>query len=71
MRKFQTDESQQIKELHYNDDTRQMMVFFVNGSAYIYEGVSLATFGWIISAESIGTTFSEFTKTNPRYRKVK
>ena len=71
MRKFETDESSQIQEVHYNDDTRQMMVFFTNKAVYLYEDVSLSTFGNIIAAESIGSVFNQFTKTNNKYRRVR
>lgn len=71
IRKFQTDESKQIKELHYNDEQRSMMAFFVNGSVYYYSGVSLFAFGKVISAESVGVAFNEFIKTNTNYRRVR
>lgn len=72
MRKFQTDESRQIKEIHYSDDSRQMMVFFNNNSAYMYSGVSLKEFGAIISAESVGSEFSKFSKNKTTgYRRIR
>ena len=72
MRKFQTDESKQIKELHYNDDARQMMAFFTNGSAYFYDNVSLSEFGRIIAAESVGSAFAAFAKSKTTgYRRIR
>lgn len=72
MRKFQTDDSTTIKELHYNDDAKQMLAFFRNGGAYFYDNVTLAEFGKIISAESVGSAFSEFAKNKTSgYRRIR
>lgn len=64
MRYVIIDDSSHIKEIAYDRKSHSMYVKFDAGSVYEYKFVHPDIFGAIVSAESVGTVFSENVRFN-------
>ena len=61
---FRTNEvsSSAIAQVGYDDDTKALYIEFLSGAQWIYPGVPYSVYTTLLSADSIGCTFSQLVR---------
>jgi hypothetical protein len=57
-----THQSSTVQSSSYDTETRELMVTFIGGSTYQYEGVTNEDYTSFVDAESAGRAFNEFIR---------
>lgn len=58
-------ESSNIARIKYNRSSRELLVEFKDGAQYLYQNVPQDTFLFVITADSVGSTFNTLVKSQP------
>ncbi len=63
-------ESSAIRRIRYQPKGRELLVTFVSGKTYVYEGVPERVYAALLAAESHGGFFNEHIRDRYPYRLV-
>lgn len=58
-------DSSQIQRIGWDGQTDTLVVEFINGQVYRYDGVTPMMFGKLASASSVGAMFADAVRLNP------
>ena len=64
------EDSSQITDIAYSPSKSQMIVAFMNGQTYLYDGVDQFSFGALASADSVGAAFNRMKAGLTQYIKL-
>ena len=69
MMKFQKVNSSSISELGYDEETKEMIILFMNGIKYLYKDFPIEVYKNLLFADSKGAYFSRYIR--PLYKQQK
>lgn len=58
-------DSSQIQRIGWDSQTDTLVVEFLNGQVYKYDGVTPSMFGMLACADSVGAIFADSIRLNP------